>query len=141
MVRTIPQAITIRLARGDEGPLLHELFLESGKWEIEGVDWTQDMGPYWLIAEIKGVPWGCILVRPGRPLGSLEFLCVPIHLPHKTKCKLVRTLCYAGLASLKRSGSQLVSFVLSPGQDGWTKVLLRRKFIKWFTGEVFIAGL
>ena len=133
--------VSIRLARGDEGHLIHELFLESGKWEIEGVDWTHDIGPYWLLAEIKGVPWGCIMVRPGRPLGSLEFLCVPKALPHKTKSLLVRTLCYAGLTSLKRSGSQLVSFVLHGGQDGWERVLLRRKFLKWFKGDIYLGGL
>ena len=138
--RTIPQ-VTLRLAAPTDGPLIHELFLASGKWEIPAVDWSQDIGPYWLIGEMQGIPLGCIMVRPGRPLGSLEFLCVRTVVPHKTKGLLVRTLCYAGLESLKRTGAQLCSFVLHPGQDGWEKVLSRRRGVKWFQGSVYLMEL
>lgn len=130
--------ITVRLARPDEGHVIGQLAAESGKWEIVGMDWSVDPTPYWLIAEMDGIPWGCLQVLPGVPMGHLEFLCVPTCLDHRHRAKIVKRLLLTGLQTCKLAGAQFVSGVLHPGLDGYATVIEHRGGVKWFSGDVYL---
>lgn len=129
-------ALTIRQAHPDEGPLLHILAIESGKWEITGMDWSFDPSLYWLVAEYSGQPVGCIQSVPGVPFGHIEFLCVSPSLSHTVRAVVARDLCERGRALCRSLGSQFVSFTLQPGMDGWEQVLAHRGAVRWFEGGI-----
>ena len=135
---TVDTQLTVRLAQPGEGPLLHTLAQESGKWEITGLDWSFDPYPWWLIADVEGVPTGCLQVCPGIPLGRLEFLCVPTATPHVIKAKVVRALLLHGLAACRAHGAQFVTGMLHTGLEGYARIIERRGGVKWFTGDAYL---
>lgn len=113
----------------------------SGKWEIEGLDWSANIGPYWLVAEHDGDPVGCIQVCPGIPVGRLEFLSVPVDLSKRIKAMAVKRLLDAGRTTLKLAGSQMITGILHEGLEGYQRVLERHYHaVKWFDhGTCFLV--
>lgn len=127
-------AVSLRLARPDEGPVIHGLAQASGKWELTGMDWSFDPSLYWYVAEYEGRVVGCVQAIPGIPFGHIEFLCVHPSLSHSVQAIVARDLCEQGRLSCRLSGAQFVSFSLQPGLEGWQQVLEHRGAVVWFEG-------
>ena len=128
----MPSNIKVRFAVAGEGPLLHHLALASGKWEIDGLDWTFDPFPYWLVAELDSEPVGCVQMCPSLPFAFLEFLCVLPSLRHRDKAIVARDICNEARRLCRSHGAQFVSLTVQPHLDNWTQVLDRRGAVKWY---------
>lgn len=124
--------ITVRLARNDEGPVIHQLMQQGGAPDFGWVDWSQ-VYPYWLVGEVNGTVKGCVMVNPGQPFGRVEFLAVEGTLPHHEKAILCRDLCYAGVASCQQMGSQAVMSNIDTGDGAWRQIAEKRGWV--VTGE------
>ena len=122
------------MALPTEGPIIHALAIASGKWEIQGMDWSFDPSIHWFIAEYEGCVVGCVQATPGVPFGHIEFLCVLPTLSHSVQALIARDLCELARAACRSVGAQVVSFTLQPGMEGWQKVLEHRGAVVWFDG-------
>ena len=129
------RVVTIRFAVAGEGPILHSLCRASGKWEIEGLDWTFDPYPYWLVAELNGGIVGCVQVVPSVPFAFLEFLSIMPHLSHRDKAIVARNLSLQGKKNCRLMGAQFVATNIQPGLDSWARIMERHAgAVKWFDG-------
>jgi len=115
----------IRLVRPHEGALVQELF--QSKAAIIGtlVDWSKPVALNWLIAETDR-PIGCLMVNYGAPIGRLDCLVMRPGLPKTLLAVAVRDLIYAGMALLKRHGSQVVTALISDEYPGWDTLVKKR---------------
>lgn len=131
----------IRMARADEGPVVDWLLLQSGRHgRLEGIDWTQSIAPYWLIAEDEeGIAVGCLQVNPGKPLGRLDWLGVPAYLPRRQKALIVRDLLLTGISTCRESGSQVVAGIVDDKLIDYQRLLVRRGGQVWFKGTVYVV--
>ena len=131
----------IRLAKANEGPVVEWLLLESGRHgTVDGIDWTQSIAPYWLIAEDEdGVAVGCLQVNPGKPLGRLDWMGVPAYLPRRQKALIVRDLLLTGIATCRAQGSQIVAGMIDDTLTDYQRLLVRRGGQVWFKVTVYVV--
>ena len=131
----------IRLAKANEGPVVEWLLLESGRHgTVDGIDWTQSIAPYWLIAEDEdGVAVGCLQVNPGKPLGRLDWMGVPAYLPRRQKALIVRDLLLTGIATCRAQGSQIVAGMIDDTLTDYQRLLVRRGGQAWSKGTMYVV--
>ena len=131
----------IRWAYPHEGPVLYDILKDQNVPLVDWVDWTQPLGPFWLLL-IKGLnPVGCINVNPGTPVGRLEWLVVKKSVPKRQYAIAIRDLLYAGATILQSQGSQIVAGQICDHEKGWQRVLQRRKFFPTEPGTLYIGVL
>lgn len=116
--------IAVRVATNEQSPAIVELVTKAG-FAIEGIDWS-DIEPYWLLAELKDEPVGCIQVLPGKPIGHLEMLAVKESLSHIERAQTVWRLLYAGANTLKRTGASMACGTIPFKLKAYKKLLKKR---------------
>ncbi len=119
------QAIRVRFAGPDEGPVIYSILKSQHVTLADVADWAQDIGPYWLLVETDR-PLGCIMVNPGRPVGRLEWLTVRPDVPKKQYAVACRDLCYAGFEVLAKGGSQFMACYIADHDQSWKQITERR---------------
>lgn len=136
-----PASVTVRMAEDEDGPRVGELVsgLMNGA-DLGFVDWSE-VKPWWLVAEIEQEVVGCIQVSLGKPFGRIELLAVAEGLPHRTRAMAVKELALQGMATLQRSGAQVVVSMVSFDQKGWKKLLKKRGGVIMFSGHTFLKRL
>lgn len=130
----------IRWALPHEGPVVQAILLNRNVDLARQVNWLLPLGPYWLLY-CDPHPVGCINVNPGMPVGRLEWLTVIKELPKKKYAIAIRDLCYAGMASLQRTGSQAVAGYVSTHYPEWKRVIERRGLKPIEEGTLYMGGL
>lgn len=129
-VRTHP-AITVRLARADEGPALEALYASSGKPPLPFVSWFDSFSPFWLVAvDEDGIGLGCINVRISKPVAQVEELCIPTTLRKRVKAQVMLKLVYEALRVCQSYGVQAAQFSIDPAHGDWTRIVTKRGAIK-----------
>ena len=131
--------VHLRYSLPSDGPLLYRLYLDSGKSPLEGIDWTGDVGGYWIVAEVDGVAMGCIQVCPSLPIARVELLCVPVDVPYRLKARLVSKLTDMAKVVCRKLGAQAISYVFHPTRyKDWPRIAQRRGAVKWASGDMYL---
>jgi hypothetical protein len=136
-VRSAPR---LRFAAQDEGAVIKALCAETKARIGDWLDWTQPLAQNWILAEYDR-PVGCIQINYGVPIGRMEFLQVSPLLTFKQKALVVRNLCYAAHAQLKRHGSQAVATSIDHADPSWQRVVERRGAVPFATGTIYLKRL
>lgn len=137
--KSINHDINVRIAINDDGKRIGELVKANG-FQIYGLDWD-DIMPYWLVAEKNGQITGTIMVSLGKPIGRLEMMAINQEMPHKTKTNTVKALLTQGMATLRKSGSQIVMGAIPFRLKSYKKILQRKGGNIAFSGNMFIYPL
>lgn len=132
-------AVTVRMARSDEGPTIRDLYMRSGKLTLRDVDWTVNIAPYWLLAEANHRPIGAIQVCAGVPVGRIELLCLPRELPKRLRIQAIIMLLGTALETCRRVGCQFVSGWIDGPRDWGHLNPERYGWVKWFEGTAYIT--
>lgn len=135
-----PMNDKIRWALPHEGPVVQAILLNQNVDLAHQVNWLLPIGPYWLLY-CDPQPIGCINVNPGMPVGRLEWLTVIKEVSNRQRAVTIRDLCYAGMASLQRTGSQAVAGYVSGVYPQWKRVIERRGLKPIEEGTLYMGGL
>jgi len=100
---------TTRLAKSDEGFVIQELMIISGMSNLQDVDWSRNIYPYWLVSvdDDKHEYYGCVNLLYSKPIGGLDFLSLHPSLSKPQRCEVIRELGENGFDELKKHGCQL----------------------------------
>lgn len=137
---TSPMNDKIRWALPHEGLVVQSILLNQNVDLAHQVNWNLPIGPYWLLY-CDPHPIGCINVNPGMPVGRLEWLTVIKEVSNRQRAVTIRDLCYAGMASLQRTGSQAVAGYVSTMYPEWKRVIERRGLKPIEDGTLYMGGL
>ncbi len=118
------EKIKIRIAQNSDGKIIEHLVKSSG-FDIKDIDWN-DVYPYWLVADLNGEVIGCIQTCISKPIGRLEMLAVIEDLNPVLRSIVVKSLLYAGGATLKAAGAQIAMSMIEFGSQSFKKLLKRR---------------
>lgn len=134
--------ITCRLAKDNEGELVHSLIQCSVGSIWDWIDWTQSIGASWIIGEVNGIPQGCIQVSPGFPLGRVDMLSINPHLPKRYRALLARDLGYAAWNVCRHAGSQgIMSMIEASSENDWLVIAIKRGYVPYGQGTFLVKPL
>lgn len=131
--------IKVRLARDDEGHIVERLVSEI--WFVDmDLDFSK-VFPYWLLAEISGVPVGAINVRHSLPLWSVEMLSIDSSLSKRHRGAVVIMLINSANALAKGSGADGITGVIPDDMPGYKRVAERREYQEIAHGSLMLGRL
>jgi len=129
----------ITIATNDEGDQVQAL-VESNGFHVDGIDWS-DIQPWWLVAKQDEEIIGTIQVCPGKPIGRIEMLATKTSLSPLHKAQVAWRLNIAGMTTLKRAGSQLVSSMVSFDNKNVKKMMKKRGWTTMSTGNIMLKRI
>ena len=129
---------TVRLARSDEGLELYRLYLASGKSPLPDVDWSQDPSPYWLVAEQGEQMVGCVQLRPSKPIGMIELLCIDPTLTAYQRARVFKHLVEAALVAMKHMGAQAVTFGIDQRYPSFVQIARHYGAWEWYHEPTYL---
>lgn len=135
------QAVQVRLARCDEGPDLYRLYLASGKATLPNLDWSQDLSPYWLVAEQGNHMVGCVQLRYSKPIGMIELLCLDPTLTAYQRAKVFKHLVEAALLAIHQSGAQAVTFGIDQRYPTFATIAAQYGAMPWYHEPTYLMRL
>ena len=127
--------IVIRLAEDHEGARVGEL--------VEGmlvhvnmgeIDWSR-VFPNWIVAEVGQKIVGAIQISLGVPIARMENLSLDKELTGSLKAKVVKALMLQGLATLRKSGAQIITGMVPFSCKKYRKVLEKRGAVRGYAGH------
>ena len=131
----------VRLATAADAQALKALVVATHKHPFLAELDFSDCSPYWLIAGMYGVAVGCLEVLPGKPIGRLEYLSVSDDVDQRSRAIIVKSLCYAGMMTLKAMGAQAQSIVVGHEHKGFKKALKNRGHVVIGSGNLMLKDL
>ena len=138
---TLTRSVLVRLAHPTEGLELYRLYLASGKLPLPGVDWSRDMSPYWLVAEQDGHMVGCVQLRPSKPIGMIELLCIDPTLTAYQRARVFKHLVEAALVAIRHMGAQAVTFGIDQRYPTFAKIALQYGAAQWYHEPTYLVRL
>ena len=133
--------VAVRLARPDEGLEIYRLYLASGKAPLPDVDWSQDVSPYWLVAEQGEQMVGCVQLRPSQPMGMIELLCLAPTLTAYQRARVFKHLVEAALVAMKHMGAQAVTFGIDQQYPTFAKIAVQYGAVQWYHEPTYLVRL
>ena len=133
--------VGIRLARSSEGLELYRLYLASGKVPLPDVDWSRDVSPYWLVAEQGEQMVGCVQLRPSKPIGMIELLCLDPTLTAYQRARVFKHLVEAALLAIRQMGAQAVTFGIDQQYPTFAKIAVQHGAIQWYHEPTYLMRL
>lgn len=103
--------VKIRLAPDGAGVLIQKI-LEDNDVILEGINWSESIYPYWLLATVDEDVIGCVQVIPAKPFGIIEFLYFDPKAPFKMRAIAAQKLILQAMSNLYQGGvNYSMSFV------------------------------
>lgn len=141
MVTTTQQLVTCRLAQPHEGLVIRDLLRLNAGAAWDWLDWN-GLSDNWLLAEVGGVPKGCIMLSRGIPVARVDMLSVDPSLPKRRRAVIARDLAYRAWALCAEAGASAILMMIEWSRDHeWMRVAQHRGAVPYAEGVFLVKPI
>jgi len=138
---TYTKTVHCRLALPEEGPLVHGLIQRNVGEAWDWINWDS-IGMNWLIAEMDGVPVGCMMFSLGNPIARADMLSVDPSLSKRNRALVARDLAYTAWGICRDRGAQAVLMMIEWSKENeWIRIAMRRGAIPYGEGVFLVKPI